>query len=119
MNEDSPIESGSLTDEEKYELRIEPKANPGELYRPTLWYLLRYLSPALIPIFFWMAKPHYGPAWFAAFAVLTFVGFWGILRKERSVDTTNVDRELVFYLLAAVSGGFATASCLFVVFLMA
>ena len=109
MNEETPIESGSLTDEEKYELRIEPKANPGELQKLPLW----YLGPVPVPLFFWMAMPQYKEIWFAVAAVLLFLACWGMLRKERSIDTTNVDRELVLYLLAATSGGFAVASCLF------
>jgi hypothetical protein len=68
-----------------------------------------YLGPVLIPFFFWMAMPRYGPVWFAGAAILLFLAFWAMLRKERSVDTTNVDREIVLYLLAAVSGGVAVA----------
>jgi Flp pilus assembly protein TadB len=112
MEKDNPIESGSLTDQEKYELRIEPKANPGELQKLPFW----YLWPVLIPLFLWMIAPErYGPTCFAAAAVLLFLGLWSMLRKERRIETTKVDRELVLYVLAVMSGGFAVASCLFLV----
>jgi hypothetical protein len=115
MDKDTSKESGSVTGDEKYQLRIEPTANPGEPHKLPLW----YLWPVPIPLFFWMAMPHYREAWFTCAAILLFVACWAMLRKERSIDTTDVDRELVLYLLTAVSGGFAVACGVFVMFTVA
>ncbi len=111
MEKETSEESTPVTGEERYQLRIEPTANPGELQKLPLW----YLGPVLIPLFIWMAMPKYGPVWFACAAILLFLACWAMLRKERSIDTTNVDREIVLYLVAAVSGGLAVACSIFVV----
>ncbi len=110
MDNDTPIEPGPVSGEEKYQLRIEPKAEPAELHKLPLW----LLWPTLIPLFVWMIVPQYGAICFAVAAVLLFAAIWIMLRKERSVDTTSVDRELLLYLLTAMTGGFALACCVFV-----
>lgn len=110
MEKEPSIESAPVTGEEMYALRLQPTADPGELQKLPLW----YLGPALIPIFLWMGLPKYGPFWFALAAVFLFLGCWALLRKEHTVDSTNVNRELALRFLTAVTAGLALGSCAFV-----
>ncbi len=113
MEKEPAADLTPLSEEEKYALRIQPTSVPEELQKLPLW----YLWPTLIPVFIWMIAPKYGPIWFAMAAVILFLGCWALLRKERAVDSTNVNREIALSLLTAASAGFALASCVFLLVL--
>ncbi|MCC6694978.1 MAG: hypothetical protein IT365_05020 [Candidatus Hydrogenedentes bacterium] len=109
MEKETDVNPDDSAREVRYELRIQPTGDPGELRKLPYWYYL----PVLIPIFIWMAMPAQGPIWFASAATLLLFGTWALLRTERNMDSTNVDRELKLYILTALAAGFALASWLF------
>ena len=113
MEKRTGLEPAPSTGDAKYDLRIEPTGDPGELRKLPYWYYL----PVLIPIFIWMAKPALAPVWFASAATLLLLGTWALLRTERNMDSTNVDRELKLYLLTGLAAGFAAACWLFLLWL--